>query len=159
MSDDTQWMAAALREAVGAEAAGEVPVGAVVVRDGLLIGRGRNEPITLHDPSAHAEVQALRQAGRYAGNYRLVGATLYVTVEPCLMCMGALLHARIQRLVFGCFDAKAGAAGSLYDVSCDLRLNHRIAVTACVCEEECRALLQQFFRKKRASFVGRGNAL
>src|SRR5262245_43887796 len=101
-SDDLMWMAEALREAALAEAAGEVPVGAVVVLDGKLVGQGCNAPIRLDDPTAHAEMQALRMAARQVGNYRLVGATLYVTVEPCLMCMGALLHARVNRVVFGC---------------------------------------------------------
>jgi len=150
MSDDLFWMTEALREAAQAEAAGEVPVGAVVVHDGVLIGRGHNAPIALDDPTAHAEIQALRVAAQCVGNYRLIDTTLYVTVEPCLMCMGALVHARVKRLVFGCYDPKAGAAGSLYDISTDQRLNHQIAVTAGVSEEECRALLQRFFRKKRA---------
>jgi tRNA(adenine34) deaminase len=142
-------MTEALREAARAEARDEVPVGAVVVCNGTLIGQGHNSSISLNDPTAHAEIQALREAGQHIGNYRLVGATVYVTIEPCLMCMGALLQARIQRLVFGCFDPKAGAAGSLYDVSHDPRLNHQIEVIAEVGAEESRALLQRFFRKKR----------
>jgi tRNA(adenine34) deaminase len=150
LTDDLTWMTEALREATQAEAGDEVPVGAVVVHSGILIGRGHNSPISLNDPTAHAEIQALREAARHVGNYRLVGATVYVTVEPCLMCMGALLHARIKRVVFGCFDPKAGAAGSLHDVSRDPRLNHQIEVTAGVREEESRTLLQRFFRKKRA---------
>ncbi|MGH7960967.1 MAG: tRNA adenosine(34) deaminase TadA [Candidatus Binatia bacterium] len=151
MSDDLFWMAEAMREAAQAEAAGEVPVGAVVVRDGVLIGRGHNAPISVNDPTAHAEIQALRAAAQSIGNYRLIDTTLYVTVEPCLMCMGALVHARVKRLVFGCYDPKAGAAGSLYDVSADQRLNHQITVTAGVGEKECRVLLQRFFRNKRAA--------
>jgi tRNA(adenine34) deaminase len=143
------WMSEALAEARQAEADGEVPVGAVVVANERLIGRGHNQPIQLHDPTAHAEMQALRAAAACVGNYRLPDTTLYVTVEPCLMCMGALLQARVQRLVFGCYDTKAGAAGSLYDVSNDARLNHRMIVTAGVSEEECRALLQNFFRQRR----------
>ena len=115
----------------------------------MLIGRGHNASLSLTDPTAHAEIQALREAARHVRNYRLVSATLYVTVEPCLMCMGALLHARIKRLVFGCYDPKAGAAGSLYDVARDHRLNHQLEVTAGVGEEESRALLQRFFRRKR----------
>ncbi len=142
-------MAEALLQAAHAEAAGEVPVGAVVVVDGIVIGRGRNQPISLHDPTAHAEIQALRAAAQHLGNYRLVNATVYVTVEPCLMCMGALLHARVQRVVFGCYDAKFGAAGSLYDLSQDVRLTHRIQVTPGVAEAASRQLLQEFFRKKR----------
>src|SRR5262245_22998047 len=117
--DDLARMAEALSEASCAEAVGEVPIGAVIVLNDMLIGRGHNAPITLNDPTAHAEIQALRAAAHQVGNYRLVGATVYVTVEPCLMCMGALLQARVSRVVFGCSDPKAGAAGSLYDVSCD----------------------------------------
>jgi tRNA(adenine34) deaminase len=150
MADDFFWMAEALSEAAQAEAAGEVPVGAVVIGNGALIGRGHNASLSLSDPTAHAEIQALREAARGIKNYRLVDTTLYVTVEPCLMCMGAMLHARVKRLVFGCYDAKAGAAGSLYDVSCDRRLNHQIEVTVGVCGEESRALLQRFFRSKRS---------
>jgi tRNA(adenine34) deaminase len=149
MADDFFWMAEALNEAARAEAAGEVPVGAVVVCNDALIGRGHNAVIALNDPTAHAEVLALREAARYAGNYRLIGATLYVTVEPCLMCMGALLHARVKRLVFGCHDPKAGAAGSLYDVAHDPRLNHQLEVTTEVSEGESRAVLQRFFRSRR----------
>jgi tRNA(adenine34) deaminase len=151
VQDDVSWMRVALREAAEAESSGEVPVGAVIVLDGVLIGRGHNSSISLHDPTAHAEIQALRAAAQQMKNYRLVDATAYVTVEPCLMCMGALLHARIHRVVFGCFDEKFGAAGSLYDLSCDPRLNHRIAVTAGVLEEECKEILQKFFRKKRTT--------
>jgi tRNA(adenine34) deaminase len=143
-------MAEALGEAARAEATGEVPVGAVVVLAGRIIGRGHNAPIALNDPTAHAEILALRDAARQIGNYRLVGATLYVTVEPCLMCMGALVHARIHRLVFGCSDPKSGAAGSLYDVAGDARLNHRLEVTAGVGAEESRTLLQGFFHSRRA---------
>ena len=142
-------MAEALVQAALAEAAGEVPVGAVVVVAGAVIGRGHNRPIGLHDPTAHAEIQALRAAAQHLGNYRLSDATMYVTVEPCVMCMGALLHARVQRVVFGCYDVKFGAAGSLYDLSQDARLNHRLLVTAGVAEAESRRLLQEFFRKKR----------
>ncbi|MBI3801959.1 MAG: tRNA adenosine(34) deaminase TadA [Deltaproteobacteria bacterium] len=149
LRDDLTWMTEALREAAQAETENEVPVGAIVVLNHTPIGRGHNSPISLNDPTAHAEVQALRAASQHLGNYRLVGATVYVTVEPCLMCMGALLQARIKRLVFGCADPKAGAAGSLYDISHDPRLNHQIEVTAGVREEESRALLQRFFRRKR----------
>ncbi|HXG19130.1 MAG TPA: tRNA adenosine(34) deaminase TadA [Methylomirabilota bacterium] len=148
-SEDQRWMMEALREAAQAEAEGEAPVGAVIVTNGRIIGRGHNAPITLTDPTAHAEIQALRAAAHSSGNYRLVDATVYVTVEPCVMCMGALLHARVRRVVFGCYDAKFGAAGSLYDLSCDARFNHQIIVTAGVAEEECRELLQRFFQKKR----------
>ena len=142
-------MQEALAEATRAAAAGEVPVGALVVSDRQIIGRGANAPIATHDPTAHAEILALRQAGRRVGNYRLPGATLYTTVEPCLMCMGALWHARVSRLVFGCFDPKAGAAGSLFDVPRDARLTPRLDVTGGVCEAECRGLLQRFFLARR----------
>jgi tRNA(adenine34) deaminase len=148
MTDDV-WMTEALTEAVLAEASGEVPVGAVVVFNSTIIGRGHNCPISLNDPTAHAEILALRDAARSLSNYRLPGTTLYVTVEPCLMCMGALLQARVQRLVFGCYDPKAGAAGSLFDVSHDPRMNHQLEVTTGVRVDESRALLQRFFRGKR----------
>ena len=142
-------MHAALAEAALAEAVDEVPIGAVVVLEEQIIGRGHNMPIATNDPTAHAEIRAVRHAARQMKNYRLVEATLYTTVEPCLMCMGALVSARIKRLVFGCFDPKAGAAGSLYNLALDTRLNHRLDITSEVCEEECRALLQRFFREKR----------
>ena len=142
-------MQAALAEAALAEAADEVPIGAVVVQEEHIIGRGHNTPIASTDPTAHAEIQAVRHAAQRLKNYRLVDATLYTTVEPCLMCMGALVSARIKRLVFGCFDPKAGAAGSLYNIALDTRLNHRLDITSGVCEEECRTRLQRFFREKR----------
>ena len=148
MIDDV-WMTEALAEAVLAEANGEVPIGAVVVLNDLIIGRGHNRPISQNDPTAHAEMIALRDAARTLNNYRLPGTTLYVTVEPCLMCMGALLQARVRRLIFGCYDPKAGAAGSLYNVSNDPRLNHQLEVTTGVCGDESRDLLQRFFRNKR----------
>ena len=142
-------MTAALAAAAEAGERGEVPVGAVVVRDDRLLATAGNASIAEHDPAGHAEVVALRAAARGVRNYRLTGATLYVTVEPCLMCVGAALHARVERLVFGCADPKGGAAGSLYDVTDDPRLNHRIAVVRGVEEDACRALLQQFFRARR----------
>ena len=143
------WMAQALDQARRAERAGEVPVGALVVRDGRCLGRGHNQPISRHDPTAHAEIQAVREAARAVDNYRLVGATLYVTVEPCVMCMGALIQARVERLVFGCPDPRAGAAGSVYDLAHDARLNHRIEVVAGVRAQEGRALLRRFFQARR----------
>jgi tRNA(adenine34) deaminase len=148
-ADDARWMAEALREAAAAAARGEVPVGAVVVRDGQELARAGNRSVADSDPSAHAEVLALRAAAAAEKNYRLPGAVLYVTVEPCLMCMGAALHARVARLVYGCADPKGGAAGSLFDVAADPRLNHAIAVEAGVAERECRDLVQQFFRARR----------
>lgn len=142
-------MALAISEAERAGAAGEVPIGAVVVRDGVLLAAAGNAPIAASDPTAHAEVLALRAAARTAGNYRLPGAVLYVTVEPCAMCVGAALQARVGTLVFGCSDAKAGAAGSLYDLTQDGRLNHRIVVVRGIEEERCRRLLQAFFAARR----------
>jgi len=140
----------AIREAAAAGARGEVPIGAVVVvGDRVLAGAG-NASVAEHDPTAHAEVRALRAAAQAIGNHRLSRTTLYVTVEPCVMCMGAALHARVARLVYGCPDPKGGAAGSLFDLASDRRLNHRIAVTAGVAEDACRALLQEFFRRRRA---------
>jgi tRNA(adenine34) deaminase len=141
------WMA--LEEAKKAEAAGEVPVGAIVVIDGSVIGRGFNQPISANDPTAHAEVIALREAARRQDNYRLPTATMYCTVEPCVMCAGAIVHARIARLVFGTPDPKAGAAGSIYNVLTDPRLNHRVDVLTGVLEDECATLLREFFAKRR----------
>ena len=129
--------------------AGEVPVGAVVVRDGLILGRAHNTPVRLADPTAHAEIMALREAGRRLGNYRLPGATLYVTVEPCPMCCGAALHARLARVVYGAVDPKAGAVESLYRLLDDARLNHRVEAAGGVLAEECGAVLRRFFAAKR----------
>jgi len=141
----------ALAEARRAESAGEVPVGAVIVHaDGSVISRGFNQPISTHDPTAHAEIVAMRAAARLIGNYRLTELTLYCTMEPCVMCAGAIVHARIQRLVFGAADARAGAAGSIYDVVRDPRLNHQVEVTAGVREIECREIVQVFFERKRS---------
>ena len=143
------WMAVALAQAARAGELGEVPVGAAVVRDGVLIAAAGNAPIARSDPTAHAEVLALRAAAQGLGNYRLTGCDLYVTVEPCAMCVGAALQARIVTLVFGCSDPKAGAAGSLYDLTQDVRLNHRIVVVRGIEEERCRRLLQDFFAARR----------
>ena len=149
MHDDEHWMGLALEEAARAAQAGEVPVGAVVVLDGRLLGSGHNAPIKDSDPTAHAEIVALRAAAREAGNYRLIGATLYATIEPCAMCCGAVLHARIARLVYGADDAKAGAVRSVHRLLDDERLNHQIAVTTGVRATECGARLSDFFRAKR----------
>jgi tRNA(adenine34) deaminase len=143
-------MRVALEEAAAAEARGEVPVGAVVVIDDRVVARAGNRTVTDCDPTAHAEILALRAAASVVRNHRLAGATLYATVEPCAMCMGAALHARVAHLVYGCADPKGGAAGTLFDLASDPRLNHRIAVTAGVAESECRDLLQAFFRARRA---------
>ncbi len=145
---DVRWMTAAIAEAMRAEVAGEVPVGAVVVREGRVIAAAGNAPITRCDPTAHAEILALRDAGRALGNYRLAGADLYVTVEPCPMCVGAALHARIRTLVFGCADPKAGAAGSRYALATD-GWNHRLEVRGGVLVEECARVLQAFFARRR----------
>ena len=146
---DRHWMALALREAIAAGRRGEVPVGAVVVCGDQAIARAGNASIRTNDPAGHAEVRALRAAGRRARTYRLTEATLYATVEPCAMCMGAAIQARVARLVFGCADPKAGAAGSLYDLAADRRLNHRMRVTAGVDAGPSRDLLQAFFRARR----------
>jgi len=150
MRDDSYWMGVALQAARKAAALGEVPIGAVVVRDGRVLGSGYNLRETRQDPAAHAELIAIRRAAAKAGNWRLTGATLYVTLEPCIMCMGAAILARIERLVFGCFDPKAGAAGTLYDLSNDSRLNHRFSVVSGVRDKECSTLLSDFFRELRS---------
>jgi tRNA(adenine34) deaminase len=142
-------MRAALEEAQKAQRAGEVPVGAVVVRGGVLLGAGHNTPISSHDPSAHAEMNAIRAACRTAENYRLDGATIYVTLEPCVMCAGALVHARLERLVFGARDLRFGGAGSKFQIADSELLNHRIEVVEGVLGAECLELLQRFFAGKR----------
>ncbi len=149
MESDERWMRLALEEAALAREAGEVPVGAVIVRDGELLARAHNSPIVLSDPSAHAEILAIRQAAAAAGNYRLTGTTLYITLEPCLMCAGAILQARIGRIVFGAADPKNGAAVSLYRLFEDPRLNHAVEVTEGVLREACAEILSGFFREKR----------
>ena len=148
-ADDTQCMALALEEARRAESEGEVPIGALVVLDGRIIGRGRNQVIAASDPTAHAEILALREAAAALGNYRLTGATLYVTLEPCAMCCGAAVNARVARVVYGAADPKAGAAQSLYRLLEDRRLNHRAIVTGGVLQQECSAILSEFFQKRR----------
>jgi tRNA(adenine34) deaminase len=149
MGSDEDYMDLALSEASKAQAAGEVPVGAVIVAAGVVIGRGFNRPISVNDPTAHAEIIALREAASHERNYRLTNAVLYCTVEPCVMCAGAIMHARITRLVFGTPDAKAGAAGSIYNVLTDPRLNHRVDVISGIREDECAALLREFFAGRR----------
>jgi tRNA(adenine34) deaminase len=147
---DRNFMHLALEQAREALSAGEVPVGAVVVAANRIIGRGHNRSISDCDPSAHAEVIAVRQAAREIGNYRIADATAYVTLEPCAMCIGTMLHARIRRLVFGAYDDKAGAAGSVVDLCHDRRLNHRIEVNGGLLAEECGELLTTFFEARRA---------
>lgn len=143
-------MQAAIDEALTAQARGEVPIGAVIVRNGEIIGRGHNLRETGEDPTAHAEMQAIRQAAERIGHWRLLETTLYVTLEPCVMCMGAVILARIPRLVFACRDPRAGACGSIYDFAADGRFNHRVAVSEGVLGEECSELLSGFFRQLRA---------
>jgi tRNA(adenine34) deaminase len=146
-----RFMRAALEQAHEARRSGEVPVGAVVVVDGAIAGSGRNRPIGDRDPTAHAEIVALRDAAGRVGNYRLTDATLYVTVEPCLMCVGAMVHARVGTLVYGAAEPKAGAVVSTQRAHEHAALNHRLAVVGGVLEAECRELMQEFFREKRAA--------
>lgn len=147
--DDLAWMRHALTLAHRAQSEGEVPVGAVLVRDGAALGEGWNRTIKDHDPSAHAEMIALRAAGQAARNYRLPGTTLYVTLEPCAMCAMALVHARVQRVVYAATDPKTGAAGSMFDTLISDKHNHRVDVHAGLCGEEAGTLLRQFFRERR----------
>ncbi|MBA4421480.1 MAG: tRNA adenosine(34) deaminase TadA [Syntrophus sp. (in: bacteria)] len=149
METDEKWMRLALEEAFLARESEEVPVGAVIVRGEELLAQAHNSPITLNDPSAHAEILAIRRAAALLGNYRLAGTTLYVTLEPCLMCAGAILHARIGRVVFGAADPKGGAVVSLYRLFDDRRLNHAVEVTEGAHREACVEILSGFFRAKR----------
>jgi tRNA(adenine34) deaminase len=148
-SFDMRYMREALVLARDAWAAGEVPVGAVVVRNGEIVGRGFNAPISRHDPSAHAEIMALRDAAANLGNYRLVGCSLYVTLEPCVMCMGAIFHARVERVVYGASDPKTGACGSIIDLPAETRLNHHAEVVGGILADECGSLLSSFFAQRR----------
>ncbi|GAB4122697.1 MAG: hypothetical protein Fur0026_14700 [Sideroxydans sp.] len=148
--NDEDYMRAALEQARLAAEAGEVPVGAVVVRDGEIVGRGFNAPITRHDPTAHAEMMAMRDAARYLGNYRLVGCELFVTLEPCVMCVGAMFHARIARVVYGAKEPKTGAAGSVFNLFTEPRLNHHARIEGGVLAEECGKRLSDFFAARRA---------
>lgn len=148
--NDEFWMRHALQLAQRAWDEGEVPVGAVLVHEGRVIGEGWNRPIGHHDPTAHAEMMAIRQGGKVIENYRLLDTTLYVTLEPCVMCAGAMVHGRIGRLVFGARDAKTGAAGSLLDVLRHPGMNHQVQIEQGVLAEECAALLSEFFRQRRA---------
>lgn len=143
-------MRAALDEARAAALAGEVPIGAVAVRDGAIVARGQNRVLRDCDPTAHAEMVAMRAAAQAIGNYRLLDCELYVTLEPCAMCAGAMIHARLGRLIYGAADPKAGAAGSVLEVLNHPRLNHKMPVTAGVLVEDCRELLREFFRERRA---------
>ena len=146
---DTDFMRAAIAEAEKARNSGEIPVGAVLTLSGDMIGQGFNRTVQDCDPSAHAEVVAIRQAAKQAENHRLNGATIYVTLEPCAMCVGAMIQARVQRLVFGAYDPKAGAVGSVLDLSESKELNHRVEVNGGLLEEECASILKAFFKTKR----------
>ncbi len=149
--DDLYWMQYAIGLAKRGQAFGEVPVGAVVVKDNQVVGEGWNQPISQHDPSAHAEIIALRAAGKNLSNYRLLDTTLYVTLEPCVMCAGAIMHARVGRVVYGAYDPKAGAAGSVVDIFSNQKLNHHVKVEAGLLSTECGDLLSQFFKSRRKS--------
>ncbi len=147
---DHFWMQHALSLAKRAQQEDEVPVGAVIVRDNQILAQGYNQPIFAHDPTAHAEIQAIRMAARSDKNYRISNATLYVTLEPCAMCAGAIIQARLKRLVFGAHDERSGAAGSVFNVLQEASLNHRCEVKAGVCADECALILKSFFKSKRA---------
>jgi tRNA(adenine34) deaminase len=146
---DLFWMQRALELAHQAEAEGEVPVGAILVKEDQILGEGWNAPIGEHDPTAHAEIRALRNAAKRLGNYRLPDTTLYVTLEPCVMCAGAIIHARVQRVVYGAVDPKTGAAGSVFDILNSELHNHRVQISGGVLEQECSTLLKDFFQAKR----------
>ena len=146
---DLFWMQRALELARQAETEGEVPVGAVLVKDEQILGESWNAPIGEHDPTAHAEIRALRNAATRLGNYRLLDTTLYVTLEPCVMCAGAIIHARVKRVVYGAADPKTGAAGSVFDILNSELHNHRVEITNGVLESECSALLKEFFQARR----------
>ena len=149
MNEDEKWMQIAIQEAVKAEQMGEVPVGAILVKDGFLIAKAHNQPISKNDPTAHAEIQLLRTAGSTLKNYRLTGTSLYVTLEPCAMCLGAIMHARVDRLIFGAYDPKTGVCGSsenFMEASC---FNHKIDIASGVLENESKQLLKNFFNSRR----------
>lgn len=146
---DAYWMRHAMQLAEAARAAGEVPVGAVIVKDGTMLAEGWNRPISTSDPTAHAEMVALRAAAQSLGNYRVLDTTLYVTLEPCAMCASAMVHARVKRLVYAATDPRAGAAGSLFNIVQHAQLNHRLDMTTGVLAEECSAMLRSFFASRR----------
>jgi tRNA(adenine34) deaminase len=149
MNEDQKWMKIAIQEAKKAVNEGEVPVGAILVKNGMIIAKAHNRPITKNDATAHAEILAIRKAGKKEKNYRLVGTTLYVTLEPCLMCLGALINARIERIVFGAKNTKNGFCGSLVDMTNDSQFNHRPIVTGGILEKQCQEILRSFFRLRR----------
>ena len=149
VSVDEKWMALAIEQAKLAEKINEGPVGAVLVQDDQLIASAHNQPITNHDPTAHAEIQLLRAAGKQLNNYRLPNTTLYVTLEPCTMCLGAMIHARVSHVVFGAYDQKTGVCGSCQDLSTSECFNHTIDIDGGVLANDCKQLLQEFFKKRR----------
>jgi len=149
MTDDEKWMSLAIRQAINSEKKGEVPIGAVLVKDKLLIAKAHNQPIAKNDATAHAEIQLLRNAGKKLENYRLIDSTIYVTLEPCAMCFGAMIHARIERLVFGAYDPKTGVCGSCEDITNANCFKHKIIVSGGVLQDKCSQLLQSFFKKRR----------
>ena len=149
LNDDEKWMELAIKQALKADKAGEVPVGAVIIKDGKLIAQAHNQPISTNDPTAHAEIQLLRAAGRHQKNYRLIGTTIYVTLEPCAMWLGAMMHARIARMVFGTSDPKTGVCGSRADLTTESFFNHEMEISGGVLEKECMKLLQSFFNSRR----------
>ena len=149
MNDDEKWMSLALEQARKAEEEGEVPVGAVLVKDGLLVAKAHNQPISTNDPTAHAEIQLLRAAGKKLKNYRLTGTSLYVTLEPCAMCLGALMHARVEHVVFGAYDPKTGVCGSSENLINAKCFNHKINLASGVMENESKQLLKDFFNSRR----------
>jgi len=151
MSTDYDFMKIALAEAEDAYRHGEVPVGAVLVHEGNILARAHNSPISKNDPSAHAEMLVLRKASEIMGNYRLAGTELYVTIEPCIMCAGAIIHARVERVIFGARDPKCGAVVSLYNVLDDKRLNHQVKITEGILKEECGEIISRFFKEKRVT--------
>ena len=149
MNNDEKWMALAIKQAVKADNEGEVPVGAVLVKDGQIIAQAHNQPISTNDATAHAEIQLLRAAGKLQKNYRLINTTIYVTLEPCAMCLGAMMHARIKRIVYGASDPKTGVCGSHVDLSSESFFNHEMEISGGVLEKECKELLQSFFKSRR----------
>ena len=149
MTEDEKWMSLAIKQAIKADKKGEVPIGAVLVKDGLLIAKAHNQPIAKNDATAHAEIQLLRNAGKKLQNYRLTGSTLYVTLEPCAMCFGAMIHARVNRIVFGASDPKSGVCGSSANLISEAFFNHKIVVTSGILEQKCKEVLQSFFKLRR----------
>ena len=149
MNEDEKWMKLAIEEAIKAEKKGEVPVGAIIVLNNRIIAKAHNSPISKNDPTAHAEVLAIRNASKKLQNYRLPGTTLYVTLEPCAMCLGAVIHARINRIVFGTSDPKSGVCGSTANLTSETFFNHKIIVNGGILEQDCKQILQSFFKLRR----------